>query len=59
MCHLRGVVMQHLSRNEVAKECYMEALVLDVKCYESFERLISTEMMTPDEGMILCATDYR
>ncbi|KAF9027129.1 TPR-like protein [Hymenopellis radicata] len=49
MCHLRGVVMQHLSRNEIAKECYMEALILDVKCYESFERLISTEMMTPDE----------
>jgi anaphase-promoting complex subunit 6 len=28
----------------------MEALALDVKCYDAFEQLISSEMMTPDEG---------
>ena len=28
----------------------MEALTLDVKCYEAFEQLVNGEMMTPDEG---------
>ncbi|KIY65733.1 TPR-like protein [Cylindrobasidium torrendii FP15055 ss-10] len=49
MCHLRGVVMQQLGRIENAKECYMEALLLDVKCYESYDKLVSAEMMTTDE----------
>ena len=30
----------------------MEALALDVKCYEAFDQLISGEMMTADEGEI-------
>ncbi|SJL04405.1 uncharacterized protein ARMOST_07771 [Armillaria ostoyae] len=49
MCHLRGIVMQKIGRVDQAKECFMEALGLDVKCYESFEKLVSTEMMTSDE----------
>ena len=39
-----------LNRAESAKECFMEALALDVKCYEAFDQLISGEMMTADEG---------
>ncbi|KAI0783626.1 TPR-like protein [Abortiporus biennis] len=49
MCHLRGLLMVKLNRAEQAKQCFLEALSLDVKCYESFEQLISGEMMTPDE----------
>ncbi|KAG6828887.1 hypothetical protein H0H92_006444 [Tricholoma furcatifolium] len=49
MCHLRGILMLKLNRGEQAKECFMEALALDVKCYESFEQLVTSEMMTPDE----------
>ncbi|KAI0701318.1 TPR-like protein [Cytidiella melzeri] len=49
MCHLRGLLMLKLNRGDQAKHCFMEALALDVKCYESFEQLISGEMMTPDE----------
>lgn len=41
-----------LNRAESAKECFMEALALDVKCYEAFDQLISGEMMTADEGML-------
>lgn len=52
MCHLRGVLMLKLNRAETAKQCFMEALSLDVKCFESLEHLISTEMMTPDEGIL-------
>jgi anaphase-promoting complex subunit 6 len=42
--------MMKLGRGETAKNCFMEALALDVKCYDSFEQLISGEMMTPEEG---------
>ncbi|KAH0585019.1 hypothetical protein H2248_008288 [Termitomyces sp. 'cryptogamus'] len=49
MCHLRGVLMLKLNRGDQAKECFMEALALDVKCYDAFEQLVTGEMMTPDE----------
>ncbi|KAJ7933562.1 hypothetical protein B0H13DRAFT_1953082 [Mycena leptocephala] len=49
MCNLRGIVMLKLNRVSKAKQCFMEALVLDVKCVDAFERLVSGEMMTPDE----------
>lgn len=50
MCHLRGMLKLKLNRGDSAKECFMEALALDVKCYEAFNQLISGEMMTSDEG---------
>lgn len=50
MCLLRGMLMLKLNRGEIAKQCFMEALILDVKCYDAFEQLISGEMMTPEEG---------
>ncbi|CAK5268758.1 unnamed protein product [Mycena citricolor] len=49
MCHLRGILMLKLNRGDQAKQCFMEALALDVKCFESLEQLINGEMMTPDE----------
>ena len=42
--------MLKLNRGDQAKHCFMEALALDVKCYEAFEQLVSGEMMTPIEG---------
>ena len=50
MCHLRGLVMLKLNRSDQAKQCFLEALALDVKCYDSFEQLINGEMMSVDEG---------
>ncbi|KAF8807066.1 TPR-like protein [Phlegmacium glaucopus] len=49
MCHLRGILMLKLNRGDQAKQCFMEALVLDVKCYDAFDQLVTGEMMTPDE----------
>ncbi|KAF8737592.1 hypothetical protein AX14_012591 [Amanita brunnescens Koide BX004] len=49
MCHLRGVLMLKLNRGDQAKQCFMEALALDVKCFEAFDQLVSGEMMTADE----------
>ncbi|KAI0325438.1 TPR-like protein [Cubamyces sp. BRFM 1775] len=49
MCNLRGLLMLKLNRGDQAKACFMEALALDVKCYEAFEQLVDGEMMTPEE----------
>ena len=56
MCHLRGLVMLKLNRSDQAKKCFLEALALDVKCYDSFEQLINGEMMSADEGDQLLPT---
>lgn len=44
--------MQKLNRADVAKTCFMEALALDVKCYDAFSQLINSEMLPPDEGTL-------
>ncbi|KAF8510783.1 hypothetical protein JB92DRAFT_2938245 [Gautieria morchelliformis] len=49
MCHLRGLLMLKLNRNDRAKECFLEALSLDVKCYDAFEQLVGGELMRPEE----------
>lgn len=40
----------HLKATDLAKEAFMEALTRDVKCFESYEMLVGSEMMTNDEG---------
>lgn len=50
MCYLRGILMLKLGKGHQAKQCFMEALALDIKCYEAFEQLITSEMMNPTEG---------
>lgn len=54
MCHLRGLLMLKLNRNDRAKECFLEALSLDVKCYDAFEQLVGGELMRPEEGWCPC-----
>ncbi|KAI0067340.1 TPR-like protein [Artomyces pyxidatus] len=49
MCNLRGLLMLKLNRGDQAKACFMEALALDVKCYDAFDQLVSGEMMTLEE----------
>lgn len=56
MCHLRGLLMLKLNRGDQAKACFMEALVLDVKCFEAFQQLVDGQMMSPDEGAYALAT---
>jgi len=48
--------MLKLNRSDQAKQCFLEALALDVKCYDSFEQLINGEMMSADEGDQLLPT---
>ncbi|KIM22962.1 hypothetical protein M408DRAFT_332630 [Serendipita vermifera MAFF 305830] len=49
MCHLRGVLYMRLNRPERAKTCFLEAISLDVRCFESFNTLIQCQMLTVEE----------
>lgn len=42
--------MLKMNRTDKAKECFLEALLLDVKNYEAFDVLVTGEMMNVDEG---------
>jgi len=37
----------------LAKEAFIEALSRDVKCFESFQVLVGSEMMSSAEGVLL------
>ena len=50
MCFLRGQIYLRLNRGEKAKEAFLEALALDVKCFEAFNLLVQNQMLTIDEG---------
>ena len=50
--------MLKLNRGDQAKACFMEALALDVKCYDAFEQLVGGEMMTLEEGALPPLLNY-
>lgn len=49
MCYLRGLIYANQNNFEKAKDSFKEALLVDVKCYEAFNELISNNLMTPKE----------
>ncbi|KAK9315883.1 hypothetical protein V1522DRAFT_404892 [Lipomyces starkeyi] len=49
MCYLRGIIYSNQNNFEKAKDCYKEALTVDIKCYEAFDELIANSLMTPVE----------
>lgn len=50
ICLLRGLLHLRLSSMQQAKECFVEALTLDVKNYDAYRELIEGGMMTATEG---------
>lgn len=49
MCYLRGLIYANQNNFEKAKESYKEAVLVDVKCFEAFNELISNDFMAPSE----------
>lgn len=49
MCYLRGLIYSKQNNFEAAKNCFKEAVLVDVKCFEAFDELISNHLLTPDE----------
>lgn len=56
---LRGTLHLRLSSLALAKECLMQALILDVKNYEAFRELVEGGMMSATEGMSSINLPYR
>lgn len=49
MCYLRGLIYANQNNFDKAKEAYKEAVMVDVKCFEAFNELITNNLMTPSE----------
>ncbi|KAF9133931.1 anaphase promoting complex subunit cdc16 [Mortierella sp. 14UC] len=49
MCFLRGIVFKNLHNFVVAKQCFKEALKIDVKCYDALDIMVSNNMLTTSE----------
>lgn len=49
MCYLRGQIFAQQNSLDRAKDCYKEAVLVDVKCYEAFAELVDGKLMTPRE----------
>lgn len=49
MCFLRGLCYAKQNAFDRAKECYKDAVQIDVQCFEAFEQLMKNSLMSPDE----------
>ncbi|KAK9471953.1 uncharacterized protein V1510DRAFT_418854 [Dipodascopsis tothii] len=49
MAYLRGLIYNNQNNFDRAKECFKDALRIDVKCYEAYDQLIANTLMTPME----------
>ena len=49
MCYLRGVCYAKQNAFDRAKECYKDAVKIDVQCFEAFDQLMKNALMSPEE----------
>ncbi|KAI1375179.1 TPR-like protein [Hypoxylon crocopeplum] len=49
MCFLRGICYAKQNAFDQAKECYKDAVRIDVQCFEAFQQLMKNSLMSPDE----------
>ncbi|KAL9024913.1 MAG: hypothetical protein Q9196_006164, partial [Gyalolechia fulgens] len=53
MCYLRGICFAKQNSYDRAKECYMDAVRIDVQCFEAFDQLMKNSLLSPDEEWTL------
>lgn len=59
MCFLRGICYAKQNAFDRAKECYKDAVRIDVQCFEAFDQLMKNSLMSPDEEwMFLESLDF-
>lgn len=51
MCYLRGVCYAKQNAFDRAKECYKDAVRIDVQCFEAFDQLMKNSLMSPEEEL--------
>ena len=49
MCYLRGICYAKQNAFDRAKECYKDAVLIDVQCFEAFDQLMKNSLLKPDE----------
>ncbi|KAK3679927.1 anaphase-promoting complex subunit Cut9 [Recurvomyces mirabilis] len=49
MCYLRGLCYAKQNAFERAKDCYKDAVRIDVQCFEAFDQLMKNSLMSPGE----------
>lgn len=49
MCYLRGLCYAKQNAFDRAKECYKDAVRINVLCFEAFDQLMKNSLMSPDE----------
>jgi anaphase-promoting complex subunit 6 len=49
MCYLRGTCFAKQNAFDRAKECYKDAVRIDVQCFEAFDALMKNSLMSPVE----------
>ena len=49
MCYLRGLCHSQQNAFDRAKECFKDAVQIDVQCFEAFDALMKNSLMSPQE----------
>lgn len=49
MCFLRGICYAKKNAFDRAKECYKDAVRIDVQCFEAFQQLMKNALLSPEE----------
>lgn len=49
MCYLRGICFAKQNAFDRAKDCYKDAVRIDVQCFEAFNQLMKNSLMSPEE----------
>lgn len=51
MCYLRGLCFAKRNAFDRARDCYKDAVRIDVQCFEAFDQLMKNSMMSPAEEL--------
>lgn len=51
MCHLRGLCYAKQNAFDRARDCYKDAVRIDVQCFEAFDQLMKNSLMSPAEEL--------
>ena len=51
MCYLRGLCFAKRNAFDRARECYKDAVRIDVQCFEAFDQLMKNSFMSPAEEL--------
>ena len=51
MCYLRGLCFAKRNAFDRARECYKDAVRIDVQCFEAFDQLMKNSLMSPAEEL--------